>query len=730
MQSFPIFLENLPVTVWSLLAAGLYTISTVTVGNMFQLRLRPGWEGLDIAINFSLGAAVFGLIFAVLSMLGIAFPALILAPALLPAAVSIYLHREKLSGVRLRHLQAIAHPEWHAAHYSSLICIILLMAYPLAQSLAWPRGSDMTIYHLVIPRTILWNHGLIFNPFSHDAGLFYGWQLYALPAYLMGGDQAFQLCSLAALSVLLLAAYRILRSRYGTLTGLMGALVIVAVICGMSRESVVNNDIPLVLLELVTLALALFVLPNRNSAFLMGLLGGFAVAIKLIAVATVALAFLIFLWRSRPDHLRLLGVLAVSIGISLGPWPLFNFLSSGSPLPHFLLIWPPDTGYLPQFQESIPYLMQHFGDWYLKNYYRLLSRGLEFVPALLLGYLFMPFAKRVRTDAFCVALIAIALTKTVLLLALNRFDDTLIFHDRYHLASYVLLVLGGMLCWRQAMLPAVSMRPRIKTIVLPILTVISVLFLYRTHVDSVQVNGNGKPDTEATTPSLKNGLFSALRRLSERPGGGHGGIAYDFAATMLPQDAVIATTVIDPYLLQRPFLQMLPVSENVIDLSLPAEKLRQNLIDHGATHLHLTQYSGLNPWMEPIVDKWLENLRKVTDLPSVRRLLFLNYPTSKGLQGFYELKPETHQRPLQKLSGLSWTRPAGTWLLRWQPGYGSDVRIDLRSKGFPTVNLGMAASEVGVFPVQLELPGDAILEVSLLIEGKVMQSMILPVSGL
>lgn len=730
MQSFPIFLENLPGTVWSLVAATLYTISTIAVGKRLAPQLQTGWEGLGTAINFSLGAAVFGLIFTVLAMLGKAFPALILALALLPAAAFIFLQREKLGSLRLRHFTSLSRPGWHAAHYVALLGIILLMAYPLAQTLAWPRGSDMTIYHLVIPRTILWNNGLIFNPFSHDAGLFYGWQLYALPAYLMGGEQAFQLCSFAALSVLLLAAFRLLKSRYGTLTGLMGALVIVAVICGMSRESVVNNDIPLVVLELSLFALALTVIPGRSAACTLGLLGGYAIAVKLIAMATAALTFVIFLWRCGSNHFRLLGYLAIFAIMSLGPWPLFNFHSSGSPLPHFLLIWPPDTGYLPQFRESLPYLMEHFGDWYLKNFYRLFSQGLDFVPALLLGYLLMPFARRVRTDPLCVAFIAVALLKTVLLLALNRFDAALIFHDRYHLGTYVLLSVGGMLCWRHAALPSISIRPRIETIALPIMTVISVLVLYRTHVTAVQVNGHGRPDTSTTYPSLKNGLFSALRRLSEHPGGGQGGIAYDFAAEHLPRQAVIATTVIDPYLLQRPFLQMLPVSENVIDLSLPPEQLRRKLIEHGATHLHLTQYSGLNPWMEPVVDKWLESLRKISALPGTRQLLYLNYPTSKGLQGFYELNPNTNTAPFRKLSDIVLTRSAdSTWLLRWDREYGADVRVELRVDGAPPVYLGMAASDIGLFPIQRDLPANAVLEVTCLINGNIMQSVSLPVLG-
>ena len=356
MQSLPIFLENLPGIAWSLAVAGLYGTSTLALGNRLAPPCQSGWEGLGIAIRFALGAAAFGLLFTVLAMLQMAFATLVLALALLPAALAVgrwLTQRKPFPGPALLRR---SHFDGSAACYSAVFGIALLAAYPLAQSLAWPRGSDMTIYHLVIPRTILWNHGLLFNAFSHDAGLFYGWQLYALPAYLMGGDLAFQLCSFLALAILLLSSYRVLSARYSTLTGLLGALVVVAVICGMSRESVVNNDIPLVLLEITLLGLANVVIPGRGAAWLLGLLGGFAIAIKLVAVAAVGLAYAIFLWRAGKSlRMGWIGILAAGTVISLGPWPLFNYLASGSPLPHFLLLWPPDTGYLQGNCIKTPY---------------------------------------------------------------------------------------------------------------------------------------------------------------------------------------------------------------------------------------------------------------------------------------------------------------------------------------------------------------------------------------
>jgi hypothetical protein len=729
MQSLQTFLANLPGMAWSMAAAGLYAASTLALGSRLAPQCRPGWEGLDVAVRFALGAAAFGLLFAILAMLRLAFPPVVLTLALLPAAVALYQSLKGLKSFPAHSLLRRPRFDSSAAHIAAVFGIALLVAYPLAQSLAWPRGSDMTIYHLVIPRTVLWNHGLLFNPFSHDAGLFYGWQLYALPAYLMDGDRAFQLCSLIAFAVLLLSAYRVLRARYSTLTGLLGALVIAAVVCGMSRESVVNNDIPLVLLEITLLGLASVGMPRRASAWMLGLLGGFAITVKLVAVATVGLAYAVFLWRAgRPLRLEWVGILAAGTIVSLGPWPLFNYLASGSPLPHFLLIWPPDTGYLPQYQESISYLMQHFGEWYQKNFSRLFSQGMEFVPALLFGYLFLPFVRTTRVDPLCTTLAVYALLKTLLLLALNRFDMALIYHDRYHLTSYALLTLGGMLCWMHAVRPVLARRPGLETMVLPALILIGVVHLAQSPVSAVQVNGKNLADTSTTYPSLESGFYSALARMAERPGGGSGGVAYDFAAELLPPKAVVATTVIDPYLLQRPFLQMLPVSENMIDLSLPPEQLRQAMLAQGATHLHLSQHTGLNPWMVPVVDRWLETLRKVPDLPGVRRLLYLNYPTQKGLQAFYELAPDSRDgnAALRQLLDVGLTQEIdGTWTVHWQRAPGGDVRVNVRNGFGQAILLGEAASDIGQFPIRLALPAMITLEVVCIVGGRTVQTLLL-----
>jgi hypothetical protein len=684
-----------------------------------------GGRGLEILIRFALGAAIFSLLFTLLALSRLAYSPVVIALALIPLALLP------------RYLRAFRCPHFAVGSVRSLggrdnllrlvliACILQLALFAFAQCIALARGGDLNIYHLVIPRTVVWTHGLDFNRFSHDAGLYYGWQLYALPAYLMGHERAFQLCSFAALTLFVLSTYRFISARYGSVTGLVGALVASAMICGMSRESIVNNDVPLVLVETALLTLACFAVPGRLAALSIGLVGGFAVAIKLTAIATIPVSYAIFVWRARTAWSSAVLLAGLGTVVSLTVWPAFDYFSSGSPLPHFLLAWPPDTGYLPQFRESISYLMEYFGIWYQKNVSRLFSQGLEFVPVLLAGLLALPFVRSGRTDRLCLALAGLAIARTVTLLAANHFDTAVLYHDRYHLISYLLLGLAGMLCLVHV--ARLTFRSTwIQSVLLGTSAIVLTLHLYQTRVVTVDVIGNAQPDGKVTLSSLRDVKRAAFKSFRELPGGGPGGIGFDVAARLLPPDAVLATTAIDPYLLQRPFLQMLPVSENVIDLSSSPARLRADMVLHGATHLHLTEYSGLNIWMKPMVDKWLNALREIPKLTDVRRLIWLNYPSAKGTQAFYELTPnprlQTEPAP-DFLRELSAARDAdGTWWLQWTPNAGGDVEVDWRRTPSEKVLLGEAASDVGWFPIGIGMPADFSVEVVYRVLGRAPQA--------
>ena len=93
-----------------------------------------------------------------------------------------------------------------------------LVLYGAIQCAANIRGGDLDIYHLVIPRSILWNHRFVLNPFSHDAGFSYGWQVMPCRCISSGGEHGFVLLSSAAIVLLLLAIGSPIARRYGPTT--------------------------------------------------------------------------------------------------------------------------------------------------------------------------------------------------------------------------------------------------------------------------------------------------------------------------------------------------------------------------------------------------------------------------------------------------------------------------------------------------------------------------------
>ena len=686
-------------------ATGLYTWSTLLLGRMLLGRERDRLAGIQLIVAYALGASALGTVFALLAMAKLAYPWAIAILAALPLPLAYFFRAHERDPASL--LGARGLPFWIVA-----AAVAVLAVYVFIQCLAWPRGSDMTIYHLVIPRGVLWNHALVFNHFTHDAGLYYGWQLYALPAYLFGAEPGFQLCSFAAFALLILAGYRFLSSRYGDLTAVTSVFFAAAVAIGMSRESVVNNDLPLALVEIALLGAAALAAPGRSTALTLGLIGGFAVAVKLVAAATAPVAFVLFLWRARPHIVSHAALLAAGSTASLAPWLVFDFVQSGSPLPHFLLAWPPSGGYMPHYVETITYLFEQFEVWYVENARRMFRFGMEFFPVLLAGLTYLLFSSSLRRDGVCVALPTIALARTLFLLAMNGFSPVVLAHDRYNLSSYVLLSTAATLCWGALLGRAVAKTTVAQWVMATV--VLSVAWrITAARVPFVDVRGKGFAHGTTELPSLSRTLKEASKRIRQGAGGGEPGIGFDVANQFLPANAVVATTAIDPYLVGRPFLQILPVSQNRIDLSLPPERIRRALLEHGATHLYLTQSSGLNVWMSPLVDKWLEKVRELPKLDAVRLIIRLEYPSGKGVQAIYKLDGGREQeRPgTDVLGSLKIDRATdGTWWITWQAREGGIAEFRWLQAPGKAMALGAAATALGAFPIRMGMPPKFTLE--------------------
>jgi hypothetical protein len=562
----------------------------------------------------------------------------------------------------------------------------------------------------VIPRSILWNHRFILNPFSHDAGFSYGWQVYALPVYFVGGEHGFVLLSAAAFMLLLAAMGSPLARRYGPTTAWVGILVAGFVLCGVARESLTNNDVPLMLVEVAAIRMAI-VSPQPAGMALdlaIGLLCGFAVAIKPQGVGTVILLAAWLLLRAGRRAPSAAFAFAGGFAPLALVWPLINLLSYGSPFPQIMLLWPPSTGYLPQMRETMAVLMANFGLWYRLNYLRIFSQGMEGWTLLLLcGSPFL-FLRSARRDPAVRLLLGFAFGRALVLTLLSRGDPAIVFHDRYHLASYVAVGVAVIIGAYHAVTARRLPRWALQHYAGAAAVVLATVRLFLSPVQMLSPTGNPGSNRAEPRPSMASSTLTALASLAEPRAAGGIGIGSDWVSEFLPSGAVVATTAIDPYQLGRPFLQILPVSQNRIDLAGPPGDILAALRREGAGYLQLTEYSGLNLWMNPLIGKWLQSARRIPHEPGVERLVWFDYPTDKGAQAIYRISGDAGGDPAAaeptEPDHAALAREAdGTLWVRWRPIQAGEVEVLGVPRDGSASELGGTRASFGRFPLLAHL---------------------------
>lgn len=708
--------------------AGAYTWITWKVGRAILSRL--GFAGTyGVSESFALGASALGFLWTLLAWAGCAYYPVIVILAILPAFFRINtpvpLHPGALGTGNLR--AGLRNP----IAFAAMLATASLVLYAVIQCAANIRGGDMDIYHLVIPRSILWRHEFVLNAFSHDAGFSYGWQLYALPAFFAGGEHCFVLMSAAAFVLLLLAIGEPIANRYGATTAWACILAVSFLLCGVARESLTNNDIPLMLIEVAGIRLALLA-PGRAGAALgsmVGLLCGFMLAIKPQGLGT---AFLLAIWLLFFSGGTLPAILAFAVGLSLLGlvWPLVSWLSYGSPIPQIMLLWAPSSGFLPQMKETMPVLMGNFAVWYRSNYARLFSQGMEGWTLLLCCIPLLGF-RSARRDPAVRLLLGYAAARALILTLLSKGDMAIVFHDRYHLASYGALGMAAVLgVWHAAESSRVARAMWAQcAVAAAILLAAARLWLAPVQI----VNPTGEPGGFRTEywPSLASSAAAAMHSLAQQKGGGEYGMGSDWASEFLPADAVVATTAIDPYHLDRNFLQILPVSQNKIDLAGSPAAILASLRRVGATHLQLTQYSGLNLWMNAPVDKWLQSARKIPREPGVERLVWFLYPTDKGDQAFYRIDAGAQVDPAgavptTPVGAELLTSPDGTLWVNWKPIPYGEVEVSLVQAHASAASLGGTRAEYGRFPIRMLMPKTFTIRLAHRVDGRSSGSIDIP----
>ncbi|OAI41615.1 hypothetical protein AYO40_02875 [Planctomycetaceae bacterium SCGC AG-212-D15] len=623
-----VVVQNLWLAGIGIVGSSVQVLAAIRLGS---LAVRPVGATMPArwVLAGAIGAAVYANLFSVLAVIGCAYGPLLVFLTLLVFAIP---YRDRSAPERKSSLGLVP--------WVLIAASIPFVVYVLLNCITNPTGPDLAIYHLGFPFETLRHHRFIDNPFSFASGVQLGWHMFGLPAFYLGGDRAFVCLSFWAFLGLLCLVYDSLSSASTPTRGALAVLSTAAIVCGFSRASVSNNDIALSFIEFTCLYLVLGMRddasPRCYSA--LGVLFGFALSIKALALASaLPLACLLF-WNSRVSRRWLLLGWGVPLAVL---WPLITCLNSGVLAPKFVVAPP---GSMPHYPEAQQFMAEYFGYWYQINFRRFFCQDMAFFSWLIGGIAMVVFFSSARSgcNALLRSLLFFATARFAAIVALGRSTDySYVYHDRYHILSYLCLGIVGVSgwYWYSRLLPRSIART---TGALVVVFWVSTQ-LFTTSVLLTPSTPHFRVETNVI-PSMVGELRFLARDFTRVPGTQGGGDLY-WIDRRLPAEAVIAGNRIAPYSCKRTYLQILPEAENLLDLRLSLREIVAELRNRGATHLHLNRCSGLPQWTNHNMNYWLRTIGRIPFQPGAK-VVYLRQVGGRAVEIVCELPEPASCRDL------------------------------------------------------------------------------------
>ncbi|HWB87227.1 MAG TPA: discoidin domain-containing protein [Bryobacteraceae bacterium] len=223
-----------------------------------------------------------------------------------------------------------------------------------------PDGSG---YHLGNVARFWKFHGFAWDYHNMYSYLSQGMEMLFLIAFSFGKHSSAALVHFAFQTTLplLIVCYG-LRFGYPRVGVFAAVLIYAAPVIGLDGSSAYND------LTVATVIFAVFYLlqvwdeeRNPNLLILIGLLSGFAFAVKYTAVLTLPFAAGYVLWRLKKDSLRPLVMVTAPALLLIFPWLLRNWIWLGNPAAPFLNSWFPNPYYHPGMEQIYLQNLKYYG---------------------------------------------------------------------------------------------------------------------------------------------------------------------------------------------------------------------------------------------------------------------------------------------------------------------------------------------------------------------------------
>jgi hypothetical protein len=329
-----------------ILFGALFTVSVCLACGRLLLRKTVA----DIGITFVCGAAILNLAIFVIAALGAVYPAIFLALgiAILFAALrQIVFPRSK-------------HAPRSLALYALLPLFVAYFAVYFVHAMAPEASPDGTFYHLSLVARYLREHGFHRITTNMYASLSQGVEMLFLFAFAFGRHSAAALVHFAFLLALVWQMYAYGRRKGFPLIGAFAAfLVFASPVVGIDASSAYND------VAVAAIAFTLFHLldlwRDRRDPLLLfaiGLIAGFAYAVKYTAALALPYALAYVAWKSR--RWRDIAVVAAVAAIMIAPWMIKNWLWVHNPTAPFFNQWFPNPYVSTSFEKEYRDYLAHY----------------------------------------------------------------------------------------------------------------------------------------------------------------------------------------------------------------------------------------------------------------------------------------------------------------------------------------------------------------------------------
>jgi hypothetical protein len=603
---------------WGIMVSVVQFLGTAYLGIQIVQRLSVSCGTYLLHVGFGIGAALLSITVTLLSILGLINDIAIL---LLWAIIIYFFAAGCLTELRSKYF--ILFNRFQISQLKLLInrttipstILILCFIYIGLYCISGFRGADIGIYHLAIPRSIVWDKGFVYNDMFFGAGLPSGWHHYGVLSFYVGNEVAYLCLSLICSIGLIDLGGKLFNALTGSANNagvVLSKLFTAFVAAAMLGGSVPNNDIPSVYLEL---ALFLHVLlaqqqksnVKRANAILVGLVSGFILSVKLTTLVGVVCIMMIFIYRQKSNRLGLFMLASISAAFGTLVWPVLSLINSGSPLPLMLNGIRFFGTALPHLEQSLKAIELIHGNWYTGNAHRIFSLSWLPIPLAILGLLFLPVIWKHKdfNRILIICLLGYALLRYLLVITLSPRLD-IIFHDRYHLISYVSLIIIGLYCWLFAykfLVPNLSFISFIAPSIIG-------LFIFTSMSSSYEMILPNDTKSKQNVPSMISQIKFEFKRMLRAPDWQSSSVI-SYIRTNTSMDAVIATNQMAAYDLDRRFVQILPVAQNSIDLRLSPDEIITLLKARKVEYIYITPSPGFVAGVDSEIETYLT---KITNL--------------------------------------------------------------------------------------------------------------------